>query len=118
MTGNAIVEKSTKRELNFEASETKTHDPIINKKLNPPLLPDGNVSHKESYFTVKYFIWLMMNGMNQFHERNNQVVPNFAGNKKHMRWLVFTPKMCERHLSKSDTLCKDAVHPPASLLKI
>ena len=96
VTSNVTVEKSTKRQLNFETSETKTHNPIINKKLSCALLPDENVSHEESYFTVKYFMWLTMrkqNIMNQFSKRNDQIVPNFSCNKKHTRWLVFTSKI-------------------------
>ena len=36
MTGNVILKKSTERQLNFET----TYNPIDDKKLNPPLLPD------------------------------------------------------------------------------
>ena len=34
------------------------------------------------------------------------------------RWMVFTSKMFEKHLWKSDILIKDADHRPASLLKM
>ena len=86
VTGNATVEKSTKRQLSFETSKTKTNNPIINKKSNPLFMQDENARHEESYFTVKYFIWLMrrkQNSMNQFNNRNDQIVPNFSGSKKH-----------------------------------
>ena len=32
--------------------------------------------------------------------------------------MVFTSKMCEKHLRNSDILSKDAGHRPASLLKM
>ena len=31
-------------------------------------------------------------------------------------WMVFTSKMCEKHLSKSDILSKDAGHRPVFLI--
>ena len=44
----------------------------------------------------------------------------FLANVSHVetRYLDFTCKMFEKHLWKSDILSKDAVHRPASLLKM
>ena len=50
VTGNVTIEKSTKRQLNFETSKTKTNNPIINKKSNPLFMQDENARHEESYF--------------------------------------------------------------------
>ena len=83
VTGNVTIEKSTKRQLNFETSKTKTNNPIINKKSNPLFMQDENARHEESFSS---FIWLMrrkQNSMNQFNNRNDQIVPNFSGSKKH-----------------------------------
>ena len=68
----------------FPLKNQQPYNPIINKKLNTPLLPDENVSHEERY--LKYFVWLMtikQNVMNQLNNRNDQIVPNFESNKRH-----------------------------------
>ena len=68
----------------FPLKNQQPYNPIINKKLNPPLLPDENVSHEERY--LKYFVWLMtikQNVMNHLNNRNDQIVPNFESNKRH-----------------------------------
>ena len=51
VTGNVTIEKSTKRQLNFETSKTKTNNPIINKKSNPLFMQDENARHEESFFS-------------------------------------------------------------------
>ena len=54
----------------------------IDKKKDPDLLPDINLTCESIEMNIQYFVWLLIrkcNGMSEYIERNDQIVPNFEG---------------------------------------
>ena len=73
------------KQRRIDVDLTKFVNPAIDKKKNPPQLPEANsIADNSPDFMIKYFIWLLLrkrNGMNQYNNgKNDQCIPTFAGN--------------------------------------